>query len=58
MYFDLHFIDVLMLKLAVQFYLTLHTPQTKFPEVAGFVSVDVSVRAAVLSNTIKNIPCL
>jgi len=37
-------------------YLTLNTPQTKFPEDAGFVSFDVSVRAAVVNNMIKQIP--
>ena len=56
--FDFHFIDVLILKVAVKFYFTLNTPQTKFPEDACFVSLDVSVRAAVLSNMIKHIPCL
>jgi len=39
-------------------YLTLNTLQTKFPEDAGFVSVDVSVTAFVLSNMIKHIPFL
>jgi hypothetical protein len=42
-----------MLKIAIKCYLNLNTQQTKFPVGVGFVFVNVSVRAALLSNMIK-----